>query len=92
MSKTLKHGVVAPGDVVEHQLIPEASGGESVLIKALSTNVSTIRIGKKTKVDAANGFPLDPGDSLTMDLGDALQVWYQNTTAADKLAWVVTGA
>lgn len=93
MSKTFSHGVVAPGNVNENQLNPGSSGGDSILIKAPSTNLGIARIGKKTKTsEAEGGFPLEPGDAITLDLSDALNLWYRVGNAADKLNWIAVAA
>jgi len=45
-----------------------------VLIRAESTNTSTVYVGNEN-VTISNGFPLSPGDALTLEIADLSKVY-----------------
>lgn len=55
-----------------------------IIIKAPSTNTSTVYIGAEG-VLSADGFPLGPGASLTLDVRDPSKVFCIATVAGQKL-------
>lgn len=65
-------------------LAQESSTVRSLAITALSSNAGTAYIGN-TAVDAALGFPMEPGAFLGMDVIDPSQVYVLGT---GTVAWL----
>lgn len=61
---------------------PRAGGG--VLVKALKGNTGTIFIGGPT-VTAANGYPLEAGESEYFPVDDPSRLWVIASAAAQNL-------
>lgn len=62
----------------------------SIVVRALKGNVGTVYIGGKG-VSAANGFPLEPGDSISMDIQGLGLLFGIAVNAKDKLAFFYVG-
>lgn len=77
--------VEAPGVVAGAENPPI----NTAVVKALKSNGETIFIGDKT-VTEANGFPLEPGDAVSIDVQGLGLMNAVAKKAADKLAifWV----
>lgn len=85
------NGRATAADVAEHQIAPALSGGSSISIKALATNVGLVFIGTVGNSSAALGYPLSKGETINLDIKNGLQLFYTLENANDKLAWLVTG-
>ena len=93
MDSILLHELKAPADVEEHRLMTVAVGSRShaVAIKALTTNTAALWLGLEGLANSEAGFPLNPGEAITLDLKNAGQIFYTLGAEADKIAWLITG-
>lgn len=64
-----------------------SQGCTSVTLKASRLNNGTVYVGGST-VAAANGFELEPGDSLTVDVTNANLVWIDAQASGDYVTYV----
>jgi hypothetical protein len=74
-----KKTVTAPGT---HETLATSTEVLSVTIKALSTNTGKVYVGDHT-VAAANGFELDPRDSIDLSTDDPSHVINLNSIYLD---------
>lgn len=58
-----------------------------VTLKAPKANAAAIEIGK-SGVTVGTGFVLDPGDSVTLNIGNLSQVYVIGANTTDKLTWI----
>jgi hypothetical protein len=65
--------------------VGRCSGG--VIVKAPSTNTATVFIGG-SGVTAANGFPLAPGDSCSLNVDDPSRIFGIVAAATQPLAYI----
>lgn len=66
---------------------------QGVLVKAASTNLATIYVGKSDVTtdfaDATGGYPLEPGESVGVPCRNVNTVYVRGTTG-DKVAWLAS--
>ena len=83
-----------PPTTIAHAQVPYAgtplqlasNACKSVTIKAMTTNVGTIYVGGSS-VTSSTGFPLGPGDTLSLDISNTNVIWITGTTS-DKISWI----
>lgn len=69
-------------------VLPAASFASGpVTFKAPKANAAAIEIGK-SGVTVGTGFVLDPGDSVTLNIGNLSQVYLIGANTTDKLTWI----
>ena len=59
-----------------------------VLLKAIVGNTGIIYVGFNASVTAANGFPLNPGDTIPLSIDSLEKVWIIGSAAGQVLAWI----
>jgi hypothetical protein len=64
---------------------------ESVLLRADPSNADTIYIGSSGSVTTGNGYPLAPGETLSLEIDDIQKVYAISGTAAQTLAYIGSG-
>ena len=78
-------------------LVPNASGGinllsgavVSVTVKALTSNVGHVYMGGATEMPySGQGFVLEPGEAITVDIANMGLVKVFATTSGDKVSYV----
>jgi hypothetical protein len=63
-------------------------GGEFFL-KAHPDNTDTVWVGEVAKdVSNANGFPLDPGESVLVRLGNLSDLYFDSDVNGEKICWL----
>jgi hypothetical protein len=101
MASTTITGTVATSEVapttVSHGIIAVTTAGtrvqlatntaKSIVVKALVGNTGTIYVGG-SGVSAANGFPLAPGDTVSLDISNTNVVWLDSSINAQSAAWM----
>lgn len=91
--------ITTPGTAVQ---VPDDAGARMLALKAHPDNGGTIWVGQVSgDVSNGNGYPLDPGEQVPIDLesfashgaGDfeASEIWVDADSAGDKLCWFVMG-
>ena len=77
---------------------PSTPDGSLFALKALPNNAGTVYVGNDgaDDVTSANGFPLDPGEGVVVDIADLpgqdLSIfWFDAATSGDKIAWLRLG-
>jgi len=66
---TVATGQVKPNDNEAEKEIPASVIAKAIGVKALTTNEDLIWIGPKGSANAASGYPLKAGESVSLDLG-----------------------
>lgn len=92
MDGTLTQDVVTANDLEEHVIISSGAQSHAVAIKAPDTNAGVVTVGAKTRSGPTHGFPLGPGEGVTLDLKNAQQMFYTLGVKNDKLAWIMVAA
>lgn len=59
-------------------------------IKAPKGNTTTVYLGP-SGVTSGNGFPLEPGEAVGLDILGLGKVWFVGATTGDKLAVIAVG-
>lgn len=69
---------------------PATPTGAQFAIKAHPDNTDTVWVGNDGAgdVSSANGFPLDPGEGLVMDVGALSVLWFDADVNGEKICWV----
>jgi len=63
----------------------------SIALRASPNNSGTVYIGWNGSVTSANGFPLEKGDSISLDLNaDTQNIYVIGTAASDEIRWIAT--
>jgi len=61
----------------------------SILIKAATTNSGNAYVGVSGKGDAANGYPLSPGESIGFEIKELGKIYVSSDVNGDKIRYVV---
>lgn len=93
-SNTVNNGQVTNANVDEEKVINAALvAGRKVRLKAPKTNVKVVFIGKQGASRASTGgYPLDPGESVELEVSNAKNLFYSLEGANEKLNWLTLGA
>lgn len=75
------------GIIGSAQQLPSNALVSGVVIKAKTTNVASIWVGRDNTVAINNGYELEPGESLPLS-GTNLDLFWVIGTAADVLHWI----
>lgn len=59
---------------------------QAVIVKALSDNEGEVRIGQKAEVEAGEGYPLEKGEKISLDLKGTGQVYFECDKDDDGIA------
>lgn len=64
--------------------------GREFIIKAHADNTDTIYVGNDGADDvaAANGFPLNAGESVPLFLNNLKDLWFDADVSGEKVAWI----
>lgn len=78
--------VTTAGTAVRGSDVP----GRLFAIKAHPDNTDTVWLGEDGAGDvaAANGFPLDPGESIIVELTNLNHLWFDTDVNGEKLCWI----
>jgi hypothetical protein len=57
-----------------------------IAIKAHKANTGVVWVGQDNTVPANAGFPLDPGDIVTLEILNPGNVWILQSVAADRFS------
>ena len=62
-----------------------------ILIKALSTNTGLVYVGNDGAGDvtSSNGYELEAGDQIAVDVANLSDLWFDAATDGDKFAWII---
>lgn len=72
-------------------VIPTGTETNSILIRAVDGNSGKIFIGFGDTTSVDNGFPLQPGDSVSLSLNtDEEPVYFVGETVGDEIRWIAT--
>jgi hypothetical protein len=82
------------GDTSAHKLsamTPSPAGNvlksvQGCVIKAHKANTGIVWVGKDANVAANAGYPLDPGESLPMDILNPGNLWILQSVGADRFS------
>lgn len=69
------------------QQLSSGVSAESIALKNTST-VNTMYLGGSSSVSSTTGWPLSPGETITLEILNTRRIWVIGT-AADRLAWAV---
>lgn len=61
-----------------------------VIVKALPGNLGILYVGNDNTVTTATGFPLESGETITLEVDDANKIWVIADIDNQGLAWVAT--
>lgn len=63
-------------------------------VKAHPNNTDTVWVGNDGAGDvaAANGFPLDPGEGVTIYVNKLSELWFDADVNGEKLCWLAANA
>jgi len=64
---------------------------KSVTVKALRTNTGTIYVGDSS-VSSSNGFEIDPGESVDIEIDDLATVYIDADTNGDGVSYIAVGS
>jgi len=71
------------------RVIPIGRSTSSVIMRALPANSGMLYIGFDNNVTVTNGFPLEAGDSLSLDIDvDKQPIWMNGDTTGDEMSWL----
>lgn len=74
-----------PGDTAVHQL-GKNSGSQSVILKALAANEKEVEIAETAaKLEAGEGYPLEKGEKLSLEIKGTNQFFYKLNKSTDGL-------
>lgn len=65
--------------------LPDSGNVHGVVVKAICPG-QTIYVGADNTVTTANGYPMADGDTLTLEVRNANQIWHIASAAAQSLA------
>lgn len=89
LDNTADNGVHTCNGSEQQLVIP--GGARAVALKAFASNVAAVTIGVVGKSGAANGYPLDPGEPISLELLNP-NILRVTGTLNDKVAWIITAA
>ena len=69
-------------------VVVNQAADRGVMLSALVTNSSTIFIGNTGSVDEDNGFPLEPGENLTLGVGNVNEIFAVTASGTETVAWL----
>lgn len=72
----------------EVQLASSAVAVTSCAVKALAANTNNIYIGGDSSVTTSNGFVLDAGETLVLDVDDPQDIWLDSDTNGEGVSFV----
>lgn len=74
-----------PGDKNVHQF-GKNSGSQSLIIKALAANAKEVEIAESAaKLEAGEGYPLEKGEKLSIEIKGTRQFFYKCNETTDGL-------
>lgn len=73
--------------------VPTSLGASlrSLSLKSLSANTASIYIGTSSAVTASNGWPLDAGDSIDLEIDNTTNIYAIAGAAGQRIAWAEAG-
>jgi len=90
-TSTWDHGSNLDVDTSAEQL-PSQAATKGVTVKAAATNTAAVYVGKSDvtagNTDATDGFPLEPGESITLPLTNANLIYVIAASNNQKIFWV----
>lgn len=75
------------------ELVGPAEGAGSVVVRSWQSggNSGTIYVGWDNQVDSSTGFPLEDGDSITLEISTESQsIWIIGDTQNDEVRYLAT--
>lgn len=71
------------------EIITSGTVTGSVVLRAIPGNGGIVYIGFNSNVTTSNGFPLEAGDSLSLDIDiDKQPLWGTADTGGDEIRWL----
>lgn len=91
MNNTIKTGQQAIDSTVPEILTGVGGNSSGIVVKNLSTNTGVIYMGP-SGVTTSTGYPLDPGESVSLDMQSVRQVYFLAEVDEEKVAWAALSA
>ena len=63
----------------------------SVALKSISANTGTLYLGTSNAVTTGNGWPLDAGESVELEIDATTPIWVIASAADQRVAWLEVG-
>lgn len=81
--------VAATGTAVQGPNIDNSSGN-GFAVSGMPANTKPVYIGNDGAgdVSTANGFPLNPGDTMVLSVRNLNEVWFDVEVNGEKIAWL----
>lgn len=91
MNNTIKTGQQAIDSTTPENLTGVGGNNSVIRVKSLKTNTGIIYVGDST-VSTGTGYPLDPGESLELEMQSMRKVYFLATVDEEKIAWEALSA
>ena len=71
-------------------VVGSTEAGSLFCLKAHPDNTDTVWVGQDGAgdVSSANGFPLDPGETIVLNMGNLNQVYFDADVSTEKVCWI----
>lgn len=84
--------VTTAGTAVQGSPYPKAANDKLIafVIKADAANAGTVYVGNDGSgdVSSANGFPLNPGESVLVEINSLDDLWFDAAQNGEKFRWI----